>query len=96
VTAPTPRLTCATCDGSGILTVPDTDGESASTQACPDPVHEDQWGGHEFGYESHTDLFRCVFCQKYEVVARDLETGIIALCTGEPPAGAGPIEVNAW
>jgi hypothetical protein len=82
VTAPAPRRSCATCDGTGILLVPDGDGESASKQACPEPVHDDRFGGHEFEYEPHTDLFRCAFCRKYEVVVRDLETGIIALCRG--------------
>lgn len=38
---------CATCDGSGILTVPDGDGESASEQLCPNPVHDDdEYDGH--------------------------------------------------
>jgi hypothetical protein len=33
---------CRVCDGSGKLTVPDGDGESATEQACPDPVHDRQ------------------------------------------------------
>jgi hypothetical protein len=33
---------CRVCDGSGKLTVPDGDGESASEQACPDPIHDRQ------------------------------------------------------
>jgi protein gp37 len=41
-----PRGSCRTCDGSGVLTVPDTDGESASEQACADPSHG---GGKDFG-----------------------------------------------
>ncbi len=27
---------------------------------------ETDFGGHEFEYESHTDLFRCVRCRQYE------------------------------
>lgn len=33
-------LECRKCGGGGVLTVPDGDGESASEQACPDPVHD--------------------------------------------------------
>lgn len=63
----------------------------------PEPaVNDDPFGGHEFAYESYTDLFRCTRCHKYEIVARNRETGTIEPCAGEPPAGAGPIEVNAW
>jgi hypothetical protein len=41
---PAPGEQCRTCDGSGMLTVPDSDGESASEQPCPDPVHDgDDW-----------------------------------------------------
>jgi hypothetical protein len=35
-----PDLACRVCNGGGMLTVPDSDGESASEQACPDPVHD--------------------------------------------------------
>lgn len=28
------------------------------------------YGGHEFEYESHTDLFKCTECGKYEITAR--------------------------
>jgi hypothetical protein len=31
---------CRTCDGSGVLQVPDGDGESVSEQDCPDRGHE--------------------------------------------------------
>jgi hypothetical protein len=31
---------CEWCDGSGTLTVPDSDGESASEHACPNPLHD--------------------------------------------------------
>ncbi|MCK2145362.1 hypothetical protein ACWGS5_13385 [Streptomyces albidoflavus] len=31
---------------------------------------DDAYGGHEFEYESSTDLFRCTECRVYEVVAR--------------------------
>ena len=57
---------------------------------------KDPYGGHEFAYEPHTDLFRCVRCHKYEVSVRDREAGTIEPCSGQPPAGSGPIEVNAW
>lgn len=39
------------------------------------------FGGHEFEYESSTDLFRCSKCRVYEVVARDTD-GPIKPCTG--------------
>ncbi|MFI0453261.1 hypothetical protein [Actinomadura sp. 6N118] len=38
-------------------------------------------GGHEFEYESRTDLFRCSECRVYEVQARDAG-GTIKPCTG--------------
>lgn len=47
----------------------------------------DRWGGHEFAYESHTDLFKCVECGVYEVVARSGE-GPIKPCPG-PDMGDG-------
>lgn len=57
----------------------------------------DLYGGHEFHYEPHTDLFRCIRCHVYEVTARKGDgPGEFEPCTGEPPEGAGPIEVNAW
>lgn len=65
-----------------------------TAQTPEPPVPADPFGDHEFHYEDHTDLFRCIRCHRYEVTVRkgeDLEP-----CTGEPPAGAGPIEVNAW
>jgi hypothetical protein len=66
---------------------------SAPTPAeSPEP---DPFGGHEFHYESHTDLFRCVKCHAYEVTARE-QDGAIKPCSGQPPAGSQPIEVNAW
>ncbi|MFG3398766.1 hypothetical protein [Streptomyces parvus] len=42
---------------------------------------DDRFGGHEFEYESSTDLFRCSECRVYEVVARDTD-GPIKPCTG--------------
>jgi len=33
-------------------------------------VQGDPFGGHEFEYESTTDLFRCTECRQYEIVAR--------------------------
>ena len=55
----------------------------------------EQYGGHEFYYESRTDLFRCVRCHRYEVSARK-DDGTFEPCAGEPPVGSAPIEVNAW
>jgi hypothetical protein len=55
----------------------------------------DPYAGHEFGYESYTDLFRCIRCHRYEVTVRQ-EDGTVEPCAGQPPAGAEPIEVNAW
>lgn len=57
-------------------------------------MNEDPFGGHEFHYEPSTDLFRCVRCHVYEVVAR--ADGPIKLCAGQPPAGSEPLEVNAF
>ncbi|MEW2153567.1 hypothetical protein AB0909_30510 [Streptomyces albidoflavus] len=45
------------------------------------PGPDDAYGGHEFEYESSTDLFRCTECRVYEVVARDTD-GLITPCTG--------------
>lgn len=59
------------------------------------PEQADPYGGHEFHYEPHTDLFRCIKCHVYEVTART-ENGQVNPCTGHAPAGAEPIEVNAW
>ena len=55
----------------------------------------DPFGGHEFAYEGHTDLFRCVRCHKYEVTVVNREEGTVEPCTGEPPAGS-QIEVNIF
>lgn len=44
------------------------------------PVRED-FGGHEFEYESRNDLFKCVYCQEYEIVVR-ADDGTIAPCKG--------------
>jgi hypothetical protein len=63
------------------------------TAATPEPAVPD-FGGHEFAYESHTDLFRCVHCHRYKVTVR--KGNAIEPCAGQPPAGAEPIEVNAW
>lgn len=68
--------------------------DQPETPATATPEPADPFGGHEFAYEPHTDLFRCVRCHAYEVTARDGDT--IKPCAGQPPAGAGPIEVNAW
>jgi hypothetical protein len=66
----------------------DTETEAAETDG------DDPFGGHEFAYEPHTDLFRCVRCHRYEVTVRKDDD--IEPCTGTAPEGSGPIEVNAW
>lgn len=55
----------------------------------------DPYGGHEFAYEPHTDLFRCVRCHVYEVnyLATD-QPG--EPCSGQLPPGAEPITVNLF
>ena len=68
------------------------------TQAAPDQAPaqpDDPYGGHEFHYEPHTDLFRCIECHRYEVSVRKDDV-TFEPCAGEPPAGSEPIEVNAW
>jgi hypothetical protein len=52
---------------------------SGGTNPVTDPT--DGFGGHEFEYESSTDLFRCTECRVYEVTARDAD-GTITPCTG--------------
>lgn len=52
----------------------------------------DHFGGHEFAYESATDLFRCVDCRVYEVTARSGDT--ITECPG--PVPGEPMELNAY
>lgn len=54
-----------------------------STPDDPDAATEpdDPYAGHEFEYESHTDLFRCSECRVYEVVARH-KNGTITPCAG--------------
>lgn len=65
------------------------------TAQTPEPAAAaDPFSGHEFAYEPHTDLFRCVRCHRYEVSCRNGDG--IEPCPGQPPAGAAPIEVNAW
>lgn len=49
---------------------------------------ETDFGGHEFEYESHTDLFRCVHCRQYEVSVTDSDIGAITACP-EQPSRAG-------
>ncbi len=48
--------------------------------------------GHEFAYESSTDLFRCWRCRKYEVTVRQGED--LVLCEGDVPGE--PMELNAY
>lgn len=49
------------------------------------PTHPQGFGGHIFEYEAESDLFCCVNdgCGKYEIVARDSDTGEIAPCQGK-------------
>lgn len=56
--------------------------------SAPDP----DFGGHEFSYESSTDLFRCCRCRTYEVVARSGDE--ITQCPGDVPGE--PMVLNAW
>lgn len=51
-------------------------------------THPQGFGGHEFGYEQHTDLFRCEFCDGYEISLRDPVTGVIGQCPGPKGASA--------
>jgi hypothetical protein len=62
--------------------------------AAPDAVPDatDLFGGHEFAYESSSDLFRCVHCRVYEVTAR--KDGDITQCPGDVPGE--PMELNAY
>jgi len=53
----------------------------------------DPFGGHEFAYESSTDLFRCTHCRAYEVTVRG-DDGKIAQCPGDVPGE--PMVLNAW
>jgi hypothetical protein len=52
---------------------------------------DDGFGGHEFEYESDSDLFRCVFCRVYGVTAR--RDGAIAPCRGLVGYGGDPERV---
>lgn len=52
----------------------------------------DPFGGHEFAYESSTDLFRCTRCRKYEVTVR--EGDVLSPCDGDVPGE--PMELNAY
>ena len=63
----------------------------------PEPdATADPFGGHEFAYESHTDLFRCIRCHRYEVSVRKGDgPGEFEPCTGEAPPGS-QIEVNIF
>lgn len=53
----------------------------AATGAGDVTVPDGGFGGHEFEYESSTDLFRCTECRLYEVEARDTD-GPITPCPG--------------
>jgi hypothetical protein len=52
----------------------------------------DMFGGHEFAYESSTDLFRCTRCRAYEVTVRSGEE--ITECPGDVPGE--PMVLNAY
>lgn len=54
---------------------------TAEGTAPVDAEPADGFGGHEFEYESSTDLFCCTECRVYELVARDTD-GPIKPCTG--------------
>ena len=62
---------------------------------CGDPQCQaiDPFGGHEFAYESSTDLFRCAHCREYEVTVRG-DDGSITECPGDVPGE--PMVLNAW
>src|SRR5690348_10940769 len=47
-------------------------GEAGGGHRYPDSAEEEDemFGGHEFAYESATDLFRCTRCRAYEVTTR--------------------------
>ena len=79
-------LSPATPPGSPVPAV--APGALAAEAAAPG----DPFGGHEFGYESHTDLFRCTRCRAYEVVAR--KDGAITQCPGDVPGES--MVLNAW
>ena len=51
-----------------------------------------QFGGHDFRYESSTDLFRCATCRGYEVSLR--EEGGIKPCPG--PVSGDPMALNVF
>jgi hypothetical protein len=51
-----------------------------------------QFGGHDFRYESSTDLFRCATCRGYEVSLR--EEGGIKPCPG--PVPGEPMTLNLF
>lgn len=56
---------------------------TAHDPGTPTPVELDKtYGGHEFEYESHTDLFRCTECRTYEVSALAGLDGMIRPCPG--------------
>lgn len=57
------------------------------------PAPADMFGGHEFAYESGSDLFRCARCRAYEVTARG-DDGEISQCPGDVPGE--PMVLNAF
>lgn len=90
MSAPTPGdLECTVCQHTS-----SPHGVPPVTAPAPGQAADDPFGGHEFHYEPRTDLFRCIRCHVYEIVARAGD-GPIEPCEGTPPAGSGPIEVNA-
>jgi hypothetical protein len=54
-------------------------------------THPQGFGGHEFEYESDTDLFRCTRCGKFEVVVRQPD-GSILECQPTPPPADEPAD----
>lgn len=65
---------------------------TCDTETGGRPVSDTEFGGHEFAYESSTDLFRCTRCRRYEVTVRQGEQ--VTPCEGDVPGE--PMVLNAW
>jgi hypothetical protein len=65
---------------------------AVGTAAPAGPPVDGRFGGHEFEYESSTDLFRCTECGEYEVVA-EAEDGTFTTCPGLPGWNGDPERV---
>lgn len=75
------KYTEALRTGAAADTTDETPGMTVTVVSITPPQPDDGFGGHEFEYDSTTDLFRCTECRVYEIVARDGD-GPIAPCTG--------------